>query len=143
MNEPTEWPGDVAPTTAVPAEAAGHVVSTGAVPSSVLLVEDNALIAMDTEETLKSLGVGLVITASTVSQALAAIERQPPAFALLDVNLGGETSFAVAERLAESKIPFAFVTGYGERIDFPAAFADAPRVCKPHGAGALRAVLSG
>lgn len=143
MNEPTESPGDVAPTTAVPAQAAGHAASTVLVPSSVLLVEDNVLIAMDTEETLKTLGVGLVIVASTVSQALAAIERQPPAFALLDVNLGGETSFAVAERLAESKIPFAFVSGYGEQIDFPAAFADAPKICKPHGADALRAVLSG
>jgi CheY-like chemotaxis protein len=126
-----------------PRDTAARTASTAPVPSSVLLVEDNVIIAWDAEETLKGLGVGLVITASSVSQALAAIEKQSPSFALLDVDLGAETSFAVAERLAGSKIPFAFVTGYGEQTAFPAIFADVPRIGKPYSVDTLRAVLSG
>jgi CheY-like chemotaxis protein len=113
----------------------------GRVPSSVLLVEDNVIVALDTEETLKRLGVGVVITASSVSQALAAIERQAPAFGLLDVNLGAETGFAIAERLAGLNIPFVFATGYGEQFAVPAAFADAPKIGKPYNADTLRAML--
>src|SRR5262245_4440747 len=142
VNEPGVVPGDLAWTGPVAAPAVTSAVSAASPPPSVLLVEDNAIIAMDTEEMLRSLGVELVVTASTVSQALAAIEEQPPVFALLDVNLGGENCLVVAERLAGSKIPFAFVTGYGDQIAFPAAFADVPIICKPHGIDALRAVLS-
>ena len=114
---------------------------TGRVPSSVLLVEDNVIVALDTEETLKRLGVGVVITASSVSQALAAIEQHAPAFALLDVNLGAETGFAIAERLAGLRIPFVFATGYGEQFAVPAAFADTPKIGKPYSADTLRAML--
>jgi CheY-like chemotaxis protein len=111
------------------------------VPSTVLLVEDNVIVALDTEETLKRLGVSVVITASSVSQALAAIERQAPEFALLDVNLGPETGFAIAERLAGLKIPFVFATGYGEQFAVPAVFADAPKIGKPYSVDTLRTML--
>ena len=114
---------------------------TGSVPPSVLLVEDNVIVALDTEETLKRLGVAVVITASSVSQALAAIEKHLPAFALLDVNLGSETGFAVAERLAGLQIPFAFATGYGEQFAVPAMFANAPKIGKPYNVDMLRAML--
>jgi CheY-like chemotaxis protein len=114
---------------------------TRPVPSSVLLVEDNVIVALDTEETLKRLGVSVVITASSVSQALAAIEQHAPAFALLDVNLGAETGFAVAERLAGLKIPFVFATGYGEQFVVPAVFANAPKIGKPYSADTLKAML--
>ena len=114
---------------------------TGPVPSSVLLVEDNVIVALDTEETLKRLGVSVVITASSVAQALAAIEQHVPAFALLDVNLGTETGFAIAERLADLKIPFVFATGYGEQFAVPAVFSDAPKIGKPYSADTLRAML--
>jgi CheY-like chemotaxis protein len=113
----------------------------GSLPASVLLVEDNVIIALDTEETLKRLGVDVVITASSVSQALAAIEKHSPAFALLDVALGAETGFAVAERLAGLKIPFVFATGYGEQFAFPAMFANAPKIGKPYSVDTLRAML--
>lgn len=145
VNEPTESPRDAARTAPViaPRETGERIASTAPLPSSVLLVEDNVIIAWDAEETLKHLGVGLVITASSVSQALAAIEKQPPSFALLDVDLGIETSFAVAEQLMGSRIPFAFVTGYGEQITLPAIFADVPKIGKPYSVDTLRAVLSG
>lgn len=144
-NEVTEPSHGLVRTTAIiaPRETAERAASAAPVPSSVLLVEDNVIIAWDAEETLKRLGVGLVITASSVSQALAAIEKQLPSFALLDVDLGIETSFAVAEQLMGSRIPFVFVTGYGEQIALPAIFADVPKIGKPYSVDTLRAVLSG
>ena len=45
--------------------------------------------------------------------------RSSPEFALLDVNLGAETSFEIAKRLAEAGVPFVFATGYGEQVAFP------------------------
>ena len=81
-------------------------------PNDVLIVEDDPLIAMDFEDTLLGLGVSAVRTAGTVATALEMIARRAPDFALLDVGLIHEKSFAVAERLASLKIPFAFVTGY-------------------------------
>lgn len=88
-------------------------------PADVLLVEDNYLIALDTEEMLKELGVAEVRTAGNIEEALGMIDAKAPEFCLLDVNLGDTKSFAVAERLAELGVRFAFVTGYGESAAIP------------------------
>src|SRR3954465_4604024 len=82
-------------------------------PNDVLIVEDDPIIALDFEDTLLGFGVQSVRSAATVARALALIDQQPPNFALLDVSLISEKSFAVAERLTALNIPFAFVTGYG------------------------------
>jgi hypothetical protein len=66
-----------------------------------------------------------------------AIAARPPDFALLDINLGRETSFAVAEHLASLGIPFVFTTGYGEDIAFPPKLLGVPRVRKPYTGDAL------
>jgi hypothetical protein len=60
------------------------------------------------------------------------IEERAPDFALLDVNLGAETSFEIGEALAKRGIRFAFATGYGEQVAFPAPFDDVPRLRKPY-----------
>jgi CheY-like chemotaxis protein len=86
--------------------------------------------------------VKAVRTAASVAKALELIEQRLPEFALLDVGLIREKSFAVAERLAALKIPFAFVTGYGSDARLPAAFANQPRLPKPYSTDALRALLS-
>ena len=62
-------------------------------------------------------------------------------FALLDVSLIREKSFAVAERLEALNIPFAFVTGYGADARLPAAFASKPRLPKPYSTDALLNLL--
>ena len=66
------------------------------------------------------------------------IADRAPDFALLDVGLIREKSFAIAERLEALQIPFAFITGYGADGAFPPAFADRPRLHKPCSAEALR-----
>lgn len=78
------------------------------------------------------LGARHVDTAATVDQALRSIERTRPSFALLDLNLGSESSIKVAEKLKEIGVPFNFATGYGERAPLPEQLASAPVVQKPY-----------
>jgi CheY-like chemotaxis protein len=107
----------------------------------VLIVEDDPIIALDFEDTILGFGVKSVRTAANVARALDMIAERAPDFALLDVGLVREKSFAVAERLDQLKIPFVFVTGYGADVRLPAAFADTPRLPKPYSSDALRALL--
>ncbi|WP_261404766.1 response regulator [Chenggangzhangella methanolivorans] len=80
----------------------------------ILLVEDEAMIAMLVEDMLLDGGAEVVGPAGGVKAALAVIaETDAIDGALLDVNLGGEQSFEVADALAARNIPFVFVTGYG------------------------------
>jgi DNA-binding NtrC family response regulator len=112
-----------------------------AVPDDVLLVEDDPIIALDFEDTILSLGVKTVRTAANVATALRLIADRAPQFALLDVDLIREKSFAIAERLAALKIPFVFVTGYDAGAGVPEAFADRPRLPKPCSTEALEEAL--
>lgn len=82
---------------------------------SVLVVEDQSLIALDTEDMLRRLGAKEVRLAPTVEDALQEIEATPPDLAVLDFNLGDMTSEAVANLLVERNIPFVFTTGYSDR----------------------------
>jgi CheY-like chemotaxis protein len=110
-------------------------------PGHVLVVEDDPIIALDFEGTILGFGVKTVRTAASVAKALELIDIQPPDFALLDVGLIRENSFAVAERLDALKIPFAFVTGFGADIGLPSAFAVRPRLPKPYSTDALKLLL--
>jgi len=106
----------------------------------VLVVEDDPIIALGLEDTITELGIAAVRVAANVATALAMIADRAPEFALLDVGLVREQSFAIAEQLARLAIPFAFSTGYGaDRV--PAEFADRPRLPKPCPTDALEAVL--
>ena len=120
-----------------PASADG----TAALPNDVLIVEDDPLIALDFEDTILGFGVKTVRTAGNVARALEMIADRAPDFALLDVGLVREKSFAIAERLDALKIPFVFVTGYSAAGAFPAAFALRPRLPKPYSAEELKALL--
>ncbi|QOG15985.1 MULTISPECIES: response regulator [Bradyrhizobium] len=111
------------------------------VPSDILIVEDDPIIAIDFEDRLLGFGAKSVRTVGSVAQALDAIAVHAPDFALLDVELGREKSFAVAERLAAAQIPFVFVTGYGAETRIPAEFKARPRLQKPCSSDALEAAL--
>jgi CheY-like chemotaxis protein len=115
-------------------------VSTGGLPADVLIVEDDPLLRLDLEETILRLGVESVRSAANAAVALQLIADREPSFALLDVGLVQEKSFAVAERLAELGIPFAFVTGYAAG-KVPEAYADRPRLTKPCSTETLQEVL--
>lgn len=108
----------------------------------VLLLEDNMIIAMATEDVLLSFNASRVNTAASVRHALRLIDEDPPVVGVLDVNLGNETSVAVAERLRELGIPFVFATGYGESAAVPERFADVPVLKKPYGSDQVVQVLA-
>ena len=103
----------------------------------VLVLEDNIIIAMDAEQMLTQMGAADVALAADVSEALAHIDKSDITFALLDVNLGDETSEPVAEKLREKNIPFVFATGYGDAISMLDRFPDAPVVKKPYSSAAI------
>ncbi|MBR1137955.1 MULTISPECIES: HWE histidine kinase domain-containing protein [Bradyrhizobium] len=109
---------------------------------TVLIVEDNLIIAMGAEVILLELGARHVETAASVNHALKAIERALPSFALLDINLGAESSLPVGYRLKELGVPFMFATGYGERAPLPAELSDAPIVQKPYTRELIEKALS-
>lgn len=119
-----------------PAEVSPEA-SAADLPKDVLIVEDNMIIALDAESSILRAGVETVRVASSVAQAMQAIASRPPDFALLDINLGRETSFVVAEHLDSLGIPFVFTTGYGEDIAFPPKLLGIPRIRKPYTGDAL------
>ncbi|WP_308915567.1 response regulator [Jannaschia sp. LMIT008] len=124
---------------AMPATMAA--VSRPAFPDRVLVVEDNLLIAMDIEDMMTAMGAGVVDVASSVAGAMAAIDAAAPDCAVLDVNLGAETSIPVAERLAAAGVPLLFVSGYGDGMVRPDALAGAPVIAKPFTGGAMAAAI--
>ena len=79
----------------------------------ILVVEDEMLVLMNIEMALEELGCSQIRAAASVPAALVLLEIHNFDAALLDVNLGGEKSFPVADALIERGIPFAFSTGYG------------------------------
>jgi two-component SAPR family response regulator len=110
-------------------------------PTDVLIVEDDAIIALDFEDSLLGFGVKTVRSCGSVVRALKLIEERAPDFALLDVGLASGNSFAVAERLQAMKIPFVFITGYGSRVGLPPALNGAPTLPKPCTRDMLEAAL--
>src|ERR1700693_6291158 len=92
-------------------------------PDDVLVVEDDPIISLVLEETIQGFGVKTVRTAGSVVRALDMIADRAPDFALLDVGLVREKSFAIAERLDVLWGPFVFVTGDGAEGGGRAAFA--------------------
>jgi len=108
----------------------------------VLLVEDEALVAMLVEDMLADEGCEVAATASRLGEALALAGDTGLLIdlAILDVNLAGEPVFAVAEVLAKRGVPFAFATGYGAG-GLPEAWRRRPTLQKPFTAADVHAVL--
>ncbi|MFD2236820.1 HWE histidine kinase domain-containing protein [Aureimonas populi] len=107
-----------------------------------LIVEDNMIIALDAEQLMLDNGMGAVFTAASVAEARKIIDAQAVDVALLDVNLGSETSFPLVADLDERRVPFVFVTGYGEQIDYPAEAGEVRAIKKPFASEELLAALS-
>ena len=99
---------------------------------TVLLVEDSLIIALDAEDVAERLGAERVLTAATVQGALDALETSSPTLAVLDINLGDNTSYPVADRLAEAGVPFLFASGYGEQAQLPERHLQRSVLQKPY-----------
>lgn len=109
--------------------------------ANVLLVEDSLIIALDAEDILKRLGASHVATAATVEGGIDMLLAARPHFAVLDINLGDQTSYAIADHLLEKGVPYLFATGYGEQADLPADHRGRTVIQKPYTLENLARVL--
>jgi CheY-like chemotaxis protein len=110
---------------------------------SVLLVEDEYLVALDAAEMLKGLGVKTVETIATFERAeKRAVDGQFD-LAVLDVNLNGRYSFPIAKSIAKRGIPVVFASGYalGEGDHLGSASDDTVCVTKPYTKQRLKEAL--
>ena len=88
----------------------------------ILLVEDEILVAMMMRDMLGELGFSVIGPFSRLSEAMVAAVHDEIDGGIIDVNLGGEFVYPVADVLVARNIPFVFVTGYGvESIDADSA----------------------
>jgi CheY-like chemotaxis protein len=109
---------------------------------SVLVLEDEMMVAMLLEDMLQELGCHVVGPVSTVEAALAKLDTERVDVALLDVNLShGHSGYPVASALALLSRPFTFVTGYGAGTLAP-AFRGFPTLQKPFQFASLLTALT-
>ena len=98
---------------------------------TILIVEDEPLIAMMLEDFLDSLGHTVSATCDSVKEAMGEADKGGFDLAILDVNLKGESVWPVASRLREQGIPFVIATG-GHVDPPPPEFASVPMIEKPY-----------
>ena len=98
---------------------------------TILIVEDEPLIAMMLEDFLESLGHVVKASCDNVTDALSAIARDGFDVAILDVNLKGESVWPVAAALRQLGVPFVLASG-GHVDPPPTEFANVPLIEKPY-----------
>lgn len=116
------------------------IVPKRAIPSStepskgctILLIEDEALIAMQLKLDLEEDGHVVVGPIAKLSDALRAAAESEFDIALIDINLGADNSAPVAEILDRRHVPFAFTTGYNDLIFMPPVLREYPHLTKPY-----------
>jgi two-component sensor histidine kinase/CheY-like chemotaxis protein len=112
----------------------------GLAGNHILVVEDEALVAMALRETLNELGYSVLGPFSRMSEAMLALRSSRVDAAVLDVNLGGEMVYPLADVLAADQVPFIFVTGYGAD-EIERRFANVPVLQKPIETDALQSIF--
>ena len=105
-----------------------------------MVVEDEALVAMALRESLDEMGFSVIGPYNRISEAMIALRNNHVDAAVLDVNLGGELIYPLADVLAADHVPFVFITGYGAEEIEP-RYAHVPILQKPIEVGALKTVL--
>lgn len=104
----------------------------------ILVVEDEFIIAAMVEDVLVELGATVVGPAYKIPDGVLLAQQQAIDAAVVDVNINGEPSDAIAEALQARDIPFVFATGYGAR---GLERFSAPVLDKPYSAEKLTAAL--
>src|SRR5258708_4002812 len=96
----------------------------------ILVIEDEAAITMLIEDLVADVGAVIAGFSGRIADAATKVESLDYDVAMLDVNLGGQHSFALAEKLIARGKPFVFSTGYGRAV-IPAALRHVPILQKP------------
>lgn len=103
----------------------------------ILIVEDEAMIAVLLEDMLQDFGCRVAGIAPSVEKAMPLVRELALDGALLDMNMHGRSTLAVAKELAARSVPFLLVTGYGAGDNDPPVMRNAPRLTKPFTQAAL------
>ena len=107
--------------------------------STMLVVEDEAIIALDIEATLYDAGVGLVVVAGRTEDAHALLSRHAIEAAVLDLHLGPDQwTYDIARELEARGVPFIFSSG---TVEVAEGFEHLPLVVKPFSTDQLMAAL--
>ena len=108
----------------------------------ILIVEDEYAVAADLAQSLEDRGAVVAGPVGSVREALALIAHETALdFAVLDINLGQEKAYPIAEALRSQGVPLVFATGYDAWI-IPPEHADVPRLEKPIDLAALARAIS-
>jgi CheY-like chemotaxis protein len=112
--------------------------------TSVLIIEDEPLIAMDLEHLVQDLGHEVAGLAATRSEAVAAVARKRPGLVLADIQLADGSSGidAVADIQAEMDVPVIFITAFPERLLTGERVEPAFLITKPFRPAAVRATIA-
>ncbi|MBC7139104.1 MAG: response regulator [Defluviimonas sp.] len=97
----------------------------------IMVVEDEALLALDLAMTMEELGAAVVGPCYRLGPALDLVKSMKVDGAILDVDLNGETVFPLARFLEEQGVPFVFHTGRADPVSLLAAFKQALICTKP------------
>jgi CheY-like chemotaxis protein len=107
---------------------------------TILVVEDEFLLALQLEELVESLGGRVRGPYRRLDHAMEAARQHDFDLAILDINLGGAMVYPLADDLAERQVPFVFLSGYSG-ANLPERFRSVTRLSKPCDPDALIAVL--
>jgi two-component sensor histidine kinase/CheY-like chemotaxis protein len=116
---------------AVPVLPKHHVAESGRENVEVMIVEDSALAGHELCSIVSEAGFEAIGPATSVDEAMQIVTKNKISFAILDVNLIGETVFPVAYALRERAIPFVFVTGYSDDYAYPSDLRSVRKLRKP------------
>lgn len=108
---------------------------------SILLVEDEAMIAMMLEEYVDTLGHHVQGVAATLAEARSMVESGGFDLAILDCHLDGDEVWPIAELLEQKGIPYILSSG-GSISEVPEAFANRPMLSKPYTIGTISDMLA-
>jgi DNA-binding response OmpR family regulator len=106
---------------------------------TVLVLEDEPIIAMSIEDQLEQAGA-MPMAIGSIEGAEALLLDHAFDAAILDINVHGQKSYSVARSVAERGIPFVFASGYGDTLH-PEEFVSVPTVTKPYDLAAIERAL--
>jgi len=107
----------------------------------ILVVEDEALVALQLQEDLESDGHHVVGPARCLEHGISLALNEDIDAALVDVSLGRDTSGPIADQLLARNIPFAFATGYSDGSMLPEHLRAVPRLSKPYALDEVRRLV--
>jgi PAS domain S-box-containing protein len=108
----------------------------------ILLIEDEALVALQLKLDLEAEGHSVVGPYAQLTEALRAATDEEFDIALIDINLGPDNSAPVAEILDRRRVPFAFTTGYNDLIFLPPLLREYPHLTKPYNPADVKELVS-